>query len=178
MLSAKVMLRRFSFAVALPALSLASCATPDSDRYPSLGIRDVERAQGQFEPVPAEPLAVPPVEIPLDGPLDDRLAALREAATASHRAFTAAAPAATRAANAAAGSATGSTAWAAAQVALADLDSARSMTAIALGDLDTLMVSRAVQGEDLRAVEAVRQEVLEVLGEEDRTLAELRGKVA
>lgn len=155
---------------------LAACAT-SGDKYPSLAIRDVERAQGQFEPVPATPLDIPPVLAPATGPLADRLAALGRAANVSHKAFLASAPSATRLANAAAGSAIGSNGWASAQVALADLDSARSNTAIALADLDTLMVAAAVQAEDVSAIEVVRQQVLGQVGEEDDTLARLRAKV-
>lgn len=163
--------------LALASLSyLAACATP-GDRYPSLAIRDVERAQGQFEPTPATPLEVPPVAPPMTGPVAQRLSALGAAATASHRAFLASAPTATRLANAAAGAEVGSPGWAAAQVALADLDSARSGTAIALGDLDALMVGTAIQGEDVTAIEVVRQQVLAQIGEEDETLARLRARV-
>ena len=159
-----------------PLPLLAACAST-GDKYPSLAIRDVERAEGRFEPAPATPLDVPPVTAPLTGPLAERLAALGTAATASHRAFLGKAPAATRLANAAAGAAIGSDAWASAQVALADLDSARSATAIALGDLDALMVGSAIQGEDVAAIEVVRQQVLTQIGEEDDTLARLRAKV-
>lgn len=159
----------------LPAL--AACATPSSDRYPSLAIRDVERAQGRFEPAASTPLAVPEVAVPTSGPLADRLAALGAAADEAHTAFLASAPSATRRANAASGAAIGSDAWASAQVALADLDSARSATAIALGDLDTLMVANAVQAQDVSAIELVRQKVLVQIAEEDEVLARLRAQV-
>lgn len=167
-------MHRILVLAAFPAL--AACATA-SDKYPSLAIRDIERAQGQFVAAPATPLEVPPVTAPLTGPLADRLAALGTAASASHKAFLASTPAASRLANAAAGAEVGSTVWGAAQVALADLDSARSTTAIALGDLDALMVGNAVQGEDVAAIELVRQQVLAQIGEEDETLARLRARV-
>lgn len=162
--------------LAAASLALAACAAPRG-KYPSLAIRDVERAQGQFEPAPARPLDVPEVPAPGGGPVAERLAALGAAATASHQAFLASVPGATRLANAAAGSAIGSDAWASAQVALADLDSARSATAIALGDLDALMVATAVQAQDVSAIEAVRQQVLAQVGAEDETLARLRAQV-
>lgn len=158
------------------ALALPAC-TASSGRYPSLAIRDVERAQGQFATAPVAPLDVPEVPSAGSGPLAERLAALGTAASASHRAFLASVPAATRLANAASGSAIGTPAWAAAQVALADLDSARSTTAIALGDLDALMVGTAVQSQDVSAIEAVRQQVLAQIGEEDAVLARLRAQV-
>ena len=155
---------------------LAACATA-SDKYPSLAIRDVERAQGQFETVPAAPLDVPQITPPLTGPLAERLVTLGSQADAAHRAFLASAPRAERATAAAAGDAIGTTDWASAQVALSDLDSARSQTAIALADLDTLMVSSAVQAEDVSAIEVVRQQVIAQVTAEDETLARLRARV-
>lgn len=156
--------------------SLAACATP-RDKYPSLAIRDVERAQGRFEAAPAAPLVVPQVAMKGPGPISTRLGDLGAQAEAGHRAFLAGAPTAARLARAAAGSAIGSDAWASAQVALADLDSARSTTAIALAELDTLMVAGAVQAEDIAGIEAVRQRVLAQIGEEDEVLARLRARV-
>ena len=168
-------MRRLVILAALP--SLGACATGASDRYPSLAIRDIERAEGRFEPVASTPLQVPEVAVPSTGPLAGRLAALGASASASHRAFLISASAATRRANAAAGAAIGSDAWASAQVALADLDSARSATAITLADLDTLMVASAVQARDVSAIEAIRQQVLAQVAEEDAVLARLRAKV-
>lgn len=163
--------------IALAALPcLAACATA-SDRYPSLAIRDVERAEGRFEAAPASPLAVPEVAVPTTGSLSDRLAALGTQASRAHQSFLASAPRAERAAAAAAGDAIGTSAWATAQVALSDLDSARSQTAIALADLDTLMVSQAVQAEDVSAIEVVRQQVIAQVSEEDEMLARLRARV-
>lgn len=163
--------------IALAALScLAACSTA-SDKYPSLAIRDVERAQGRFEPAPATPLVVPEVAVPSAAPLPERLATLGSQAAAAHQAFLTAAPRAERAALAAEGDAIGTPVWAMAQVALSDLDAARSQTAIALADLDTLMVSRAVQAEDVSAIEAVRQQVIAKVTEEDETLARLRARV-
>lgn len=167
-------MRRHLVFAALPAL--AACAT-GSDRYPSLAIRDVERAEGRFEPVASTPLAVPEVAVPTGGTVAERLAALGASADAAHRAFLSSAPTATRRANAASGAAIGSDAWASAQVALADLDSARSATAIALADLDTLMVANAVQARDVSAIELVRQQVIAQVSEEDAILARLRAQV-
>lgn len=167
-------MRRIVICAVLPAL--AACAT-SGDRYPSLAIRDIERAEGRFEPVASTPLAVPEVAVPATGPIGERLAALGAAAAASHRAFLASAPAAARRASAAAGAAIGSDAWASAQVALADLDSTRSTTAIALADLDTLMVANAVQARDISAIEAVRQQVIAQVTEQDSVLARLRAQL-
>lgn len=178
MLSAPAMQRHLAPILPLACLgALAACATPTGARYPSLAIRDVERAQGRFQPVPAAPLAVPEVGVPLAGPLAERVAALDEQAASAHRGFLAATPRAERLADAGSGTAIGSDAWASAQVALADLDSARSLTAVVLAELDMLMVARAVQAEDISAIEQVRQRVLALVGEEDATLERLRAQV-
>lgn len=155
---------------------LTACATP-GDRYPTLAIRDVERAQGRFEPAPAAPLAVPDIPGSADVPLDQRLADLATQGEKAHAAFLASALRAERAARAADGDAIGSPTWAAAQVALADLDSARSLAAVALAGLDGLMVANAVQAQDIAAIESVRQDLLAKVGEEDEVLARLRSQV-
>ena len=167
-------MRRILLLAVLPGLG--ACAT-SSDRYPSLAIREVERAEGRFEPIASTPLAVPEVALPAGGSLAERLTALGAAANVAHRSFLADALTATRHANAAAGAAIGSDTWATAQVALAGLDSARSATAIALADLDTLMVANAVQAQDVSAIEVVRQQVLAQVGEQDEVLARLRAQV-
>jgi hypothetical protein len=167
------MRRALAFAL-LPAVS--ACATP-SDKYPSLAIRDVERAEGRFDAAPAAPLDVPEIPAAGSGSLAQRLAALGASADAAHAAFLAKAPGAARLAGAAAGAAIASPAWAAAQVALADLESARSATAIPLGDLDALMVGAAIQAQDVSAIEVLRQRVLAHIAEEDETLARLRARL-
>lgn len=165
-----------TFALAVLVTNLTACATPHGS-YPSLAIRDVERAEGRFEPSPAAPLEVPAVALPATGTLQERLQALSARGDAANRAFLAGVGRAAQLASAAAGAAVGSDAWASAQVALADLDSARSLTAVTLADLDTEMVAAAVQAEDVSAIEAVRGRVLTHVGEQDEVLARLRAKV-
>lgn len=168
-------MKRFLFVI--PALAvLSSCASSSGD-FPSLAIRDVERAEGRFEPVPSPQVEVPAITIGDNGSLEERLDALDSAARSSHETFLAKAPIATRIARAGAGAAVASDAWAAAQVAVADLDSIRSNTAIALGDLDVLMVSNAIEGRSLSAIEAVRQDVIAMVADEDATLADLRSRL-
>ena len=59
------LLERFPGPALLAAIAfvpaLAACQTAPDGAYPSLAIRDVERAQGQLEPVPGDPIDVPPV---------------------------------------------------------------------------------------------------------------------
>ena len=155
---------------------LAGCAAA-KDQYPSLQICDVERAQGQFTPSPAQPLDVPPVPVNLSGTLAEQLAALNARAHNSHAAFVKQVSATSRLARAAKGSAVGSNAWAAAQVALASLESARSDTAVSLADLDTIQISRTIAARDAALVEAVRAQVVTLVEQEDTTLAQLRSEV-
>ena len=156
------------------AMSLAACAASD-DRYPSLDIRPAERVTGTFEPVDADPTPAPAPTASAD--LIGRLAALRSQATEAHADFRSAAPRARGLAAAASGSATGSDAWADAQVALADLDSARSNAAIALGDLDILYVDATVDAQARSEILAAREEVIALIRDEDAILAELRSQV-
>lgn len=162
---------------ALLAILLGGCSSTGSDGYPSLAIRDVERVEGTFETAPAKPLDVPPVEVDLTGGLEARLAALVEQARKAHADFISSQSSAERLAAAASGAAVGSDSWAAAQVALADLDSSRSIAAVALGDLDIIYAATTVQGADTAAVSAARGRVIEMIRAEDSTLERLRGMV-
>ncbi len=71
----------------------------------------------------------------------------------------------------------GSESWAVASVALAGLESARSDAMIALADLDQMYAAGRIAGNDSSAIEAARTEVTGWIGEEDRVLGLLRGKL-
>ncbi|QGN54394.1 hypothetical protein [Novosphingobium sp. Gsoil 351] len=81
------------------------------------------------------------------------------------------------------GAAVGSEAWSVAQVALASLEAARSEAMIALADLDSLYVdakNEAVMtggSGDVDAIGETRDQVIALIGEEDATLASLRGRL-
>lgn len=162
---------------ALLAFCLAGCSSTATEGYPSLAIRDMERVEGSFEAAPAQRLDVPAVEVDLAGGLDSRLAALVGQARDAHAEFTSARPATERLVSAAANTTIGSDSWAAAQVALADLDSARSIAAVALADLDLIHAAAAVQAQDLAAIDAARDSVLAMIAEEDASLAQLRSRI-
>lgn len=174
---AMAMIDRKSCFVALVLGTLAGCSGADPDGYPSLAIRPVERVQGTFEPVAVQQLDVPPVEVELTVSLDARLAALVGQAEQAHRTFMAAAPKAEGQVTAARQAEVGTDAWAIAQVALADLDSARSEAAVALGDLDILHAAGTLQAEDVSAIDAAREQVIALVTVEDATLERLRGVV-
>lgn len=158
--------------ILLACTALGACAA-SSDRYPSLAIRDAERVQGSFEAPSSEALLPTPASA-------ESLAnaeSLLQSANDSHRKFLASVAGA-RSAVANAGSGIESNSWANAQVVLADLDSRRSETAIALGELD-LMFTDATLGFTERAeIEAVRAQVIAMVAEEDAVLAQLRGTLS
>ncbi len=154
-----------------PAALLAACATPGD--YPSLAQRPAERVEGSFTPddssvQPTAPLAASP-------DLVARLADLQRQAKAAHGEFLRAAPGAERLA--ARSGATASDSWAAAQIALADLDSIRSRVAVILADLDSLWVDATVEATAREAVGSARDSVEALVAEEDAVLARLRGRV-
>ncbi|MBC7159405.1 MAG: hypothetical protein H5U21_05060 [Porphyrobacter sp.] len=165
-------------ALMLPILpAIAGCASPAGD-YPSLAIREAERATGTMA-VPASP--PPPPSPPAPGPapaMAAELAALADAAAQAHRAFLAAAPAATRTIEAARSAGTGSEPWARAQVALAGLTSARSRTMMPLADLDRLYVAAAVEGGALAPISAIRDPVEAQVAEQSRIIERLSAVLA
>ena len=173
----RMMIRIKSLSPLVAGLALGACAGSGSGEYPSLATRDVERAQGQFDSAPVQRLDVPEVEVEGTGPLPQRLAALDAQARAAHGEFMAALPRTERLVRAAGGSAVGSDSWAAAQVALADLDSIRSRASVPLGDLDILFVAASVQADDTNAIAATRDAVIALVAEEDAALERLRGRV-
>lgn len=151
------------------ATLLTACASA-GDRYPSLAIRDAERVQGTFAVSPA----AAPTEAPAPPGTLDRVAQLGAEARSAHAKFMAAAPGARQAVGAARDAAVTENRWAVAQIALADLDSARSEAAIALGDLDLLYADATLAFTEREQIGATRREVLALLSEADRILAELR----
>ncbi len=155
------------------AILLSGCASPQAN-YPSLAIRDAERAYNSPEPAaPAQPAA----QSPLSAELAQRLAQLQDSAASAHRAFIDAAPGTARLVDAAAGSDVTSDRWAIAQVALASLESARSQAAVPLGDLDLLHADAAIALDQRKAIEDARDAVAGMIAKEDAILAGLRGKM-
>ena len=164
----------FRIAPLVLVMPLAACAGGSAD-YPSLAVRDAERVEGTFEPAPApEPSPSPPPVQPSPDLLQ-RLALLRTAAASAHQAFLETAPGTRRAVEAAHGTGVESKSWAAAQVALADLDSARSQTAVPLGDLELMFANAALAFELREPIADTRSDVAAMVAQEDAILAELHG---
>jgi len=127
-------------------------------------------------PVPVSPAVLPP-QLPLPADLPARLAALADQARAANADFAARRGKASSLVGAASGSGRGSEAWSVASIALADLSSARSRTAVALADLDQLYVAQRVDGGDGIAIAAVRDQVTAWVADEDAVLADLSGRL-
>ena len=138
--------------IALPIALLAGCAAPQAE-YPSLAVRDVERVSGSMEVQPVAPLPAP--DAATLGSLDGILAQAR----AAQAEFAALTPAARGVVAAASGQPRGSDSWSRAQIAVAQLESRRSRTMIAMADLDRLYVSAATDGADPAQIAGVRAEV-------------------
>ena len=155
----------------LAATCLLSACAGESSRYPSLDIRPAERIQGTANPVA-------PIDVPQTPAVSGQtLTEITDRARSAHADFLAAAPGAQALAAAASGSEPGSNEWASAQVALADLDSARSNAAISLGELDILYMDARLSNQRLDEIDSARAAVLAMLTDEDQILAELRAGV-
>ena len=163
---------RFNHAFLLAAISgsLGACATA-SEEYPSLAIRDAERAVGTMQPAVPEPY-VPPATAPA---VLERLDQLAGEAASAHQAFLAAAPQTRSAVAAARGEGPGADSWARAQVAVSGLEASRGKAMIALADLDRLMVDAALEGAELERIVAVRDTVTSQVDEQNATIESLLG---
>ena len=163
--------------LALVTVCVAACASTGTSQYPSLATRPGERVSGTAVPVAA------PAPPPGTAATGSRIAQLRAQAQAAHARFAERRESAASLSATAQGAAVASEAWAVAQVALASLEAARSEAMIALADLDSLYVDArngavATNGSgDVDAIGATRDEVIALIGEEDATLAALRGRL-
>lgn len=171
---------------ALSLLVLASLATSacggDRGRFPSLARRPAERAYGIAMPVTG---ATPEMQAPVapDAAVAVRVAALKEQALKADARFAARRAGAERAVAAARGAAVGSEAWSVAQIAIAELDSARSEGMVAMADLDRMLVvaaQAAVEGPraDLDLIAPAHAQVDELMRKELATLDDLKRRVA
>jgi len=159
---------------------LAGC-TADG-HYPSLAKRPAELvAEGRIarSALPVTPLPAPIEGLtrPLPADLPGRIAVLADEAGSARAKFAEARADATRAVGVAAGAGRGSDAWTAATVAVAELSSARSRTAVPLAELNELYVAQRVDGGDGQTIAAVRDQVTAWVADEDAVLADLVGRL-
>lgn len=120
------------------AALLSACAAPAGD-YPSLLPRPIEKIS-LAEPIRPVPVATP------DAALDAKIAGLGRDVAGATRAFDAAVARTRPTVQAARGTGEGSERWLGAQVALAELDVARTAIDVPLGELERLAIDRAAAG--------------------------------
>lgn len=152
-------------------VTLSACAG-GSDRYPSLAIRDVERASGQFTPASAQ------VQSPIR-PVASvaELSALLDRARQSQARFANASREAERLVRSAQSRPIESNARQSALVALADLATLRSDTALTVGDLDLLKAEAATSFAPHVEIDRARAEISAMLDTQDNTLDTLWGSL-
>ncbi|MBE5073493.1 hypothetical protein IM511_04160 [Erythrobacteraceae bacterium E2-1 Yellow Sea] len=155
----------------LATLALAGCSSA-SHNYPSLAIRDAERVSGTFAVTPGtgDQLGPAPASPNVLESLPEQLVLSQTA----HDSFMGLSAEAERLVLAAQGTDTDSNAWAAAQIALAQLESQRSQSAIALATLDLHYADASLGFTAREEIDAVRSQVLSTLRQEDEVLARLR----
>ena len=162
--------RRIAILALLPWLVLGGCAG-SSDRYPSLSVRDFERTPDAT----VEQTSLTPQ--PASEETGRLVAGALAAAEDAHQAFIAASTETDRIVGAAAGLGVEDNAWSAAQIALAELDSMRGTTAVALGDLDQLFSNATLDFVDRDGIAEVRDKVAGLIAQEDQTLERLRNQL-
>lgn len=157
--------------VLLSATLLQGCASADGD-YPSLALRDAERPDAANRAPSTEGLALidpAPPSAAVQAQIEEQVANAR----AAHRRFLAALPATRRAVAAGGGAPIESDAYAAAQVALGNLQTISSETAFALADLDALLAARSNALLSTGEVAAARETVTALVQEERAALDDL-----
>jgi hypothetical protein len=159
-------------------LALSACAS--TSNYPSLARRPAERITGTADVVTLAP--APSIRYPAaSANLTTRLAQLVDQARTAHQRFAERRGNAERLIAAASGSAVASESWSVASIALADLETARSDTMIALASLDEIYTAEAVQatdnGADVNAAMTAHSQVEALVAEEDVVLSALRGRL-
>ncbi len=168
-------MRRYQTAcvLGLSALVLSACAK-DQGNYPSLARRPAERLNAPAPDPAASPQPAPAAPDPV---LLARIDNLVAKARTAHQRFVARSGPARSLVAGAAGAPVASEAWAIATIALSELEAARSEAMIALADLDALYARAVVDGTDSAALTQAREAVVALVGEEDRVLGELQGRL-
>ena len=153
------------------ALTLASCAR-DATGYPSLARRPAERLTESSAPRTNEAPAVP-----LSGEVLARLDSLLAQARAADARFQSRIARARSAAAAAHGAQPGTEAWAQANVALSDLQVARSAGLVALAEIDRLYAERRITGEDAGPIAAARDAAGALAAAQDEIITGIRSQL-
>lgn len=155
--------RTLNIALLSASLLIAGCAG-SGDKYPSLAVRDVERAQGQFTPTAVEREPIRPVATAAD------IAGLVRTAEQAHARFLDQQASAMTLVSSASRLGIESNTRQRALVAVADLVSIRSDTAIALADLDLLAAKASTTFAPTDELIAARSKVEALISAQSSTL--------
>lgn len=162
--------QRNGIASLIAAVMLGGCAA-NSDRYPSLAIRDFERVQGTFEVEGEAEEFDPPA--PADQSSIRRASELVAEARIAHQDFIELAPLASEQLTATTSLGPDDNAWVDSQLTLADLDSKRSKVAILLGNLDLMFADASLSYQELAEIDEARETVRQLVSKEDEILSNL-----
>ncbi|MDP9057771.1 MAG: hypothetical protein M3N34_10690 [Pseudomonadota bacterium] len=172
----------------LPAMLAATCAlngcSDGGPAYPSLASRPAERLTDTVEPQTVPPAVASP-DAPAATPSADlaaRLDSLVEQARSGYRTFAGKRAAAENLVSSAGDAPAGSEEWAKATEAMSGIESARTLTAQPLSDLDRIeiddrMAHPAQNGPDAIAIAQARDKVSAMVAEEDAVLEKLDGRL-
>ena len=151
---------------ALIAFALAGCASADG-RYPSLAVRDAERAQGTLSPSPPdEPFVIGVTDA-------EALFAPHTKASETHALFNEQLGDVTELVRASSGLGPEDDRRARALVGLASLTSLRGQTALALSDLDQLEAAAATQFKRTNEINDLQASIQKMIAQQDAALDSL-----
>ena len=153
------------------ALLLAGCAGA-SDAYPSLAVRDAERAAGGASPASPAPLPAAAVAS------DEEIGSIARRARQTHQTFLRDQSAALAVVRAASGQGYDTSARARAEVALAGLDSLHGQTAMALAELDALEAASIATLAPTDGIAIAQTQVGSFLSEQAELLDSLQRELA
>lgn len=158
--------------ILLAALSAVTTAcASDSDRYPSLSLRDFERVQGEFTVAEGSSASLRPEPLGIEkvSQVSESLAK----ANARHEAFIEQVEAARPTVIAAAGSTPEDSRWSLALVEIAELDTRRGATASLLADLDLLYADASLEFQERIAIAQARADIDALVQVERKAIDEL-----
>lgn len=159
-------MRNASLVGLLAVATLAGGCARNPELFPSLSIRDEERVSGVFQPVEVEPVTHAPPSATTLG----RIGQLRAEAAQAHRKFATTVERARSPIAEARAAGRDTDAWSIAEIAIADAESARSETMVALADLDSIYVAAELEAGEITEIEAARTEVAGMVAQEDRQI--------
>lgn len=161
---------RTPFLLAALSGAMVSGCVGSGDKYPSLAMRDVERADyASSQARPAEP--VPPVIS------DSDIASIVARARGLNADFVASRPQTARIVATVPGTGPESEARSRALVALADLTSLHGQTALVLGELDRIEAQALREFAPIEAIRAAQQNVAQWVQQQDAALTDLESQL-